>query len=24
MDALGLLAAPPRPGEVIDRDYTST
>ncbi len=24
MDALGLLAAAPRPGEVVDRDYTST
>lgn len=24
MDALGLLLAPPRPGEVIERDYTST
>ena len=23
MDALGLLAAPPRPGEVVDRDYTT-
>jgi hypothetical protein len=24
MDALGLLVADPRPGEVIERDYTST
>jgi hypothetical protein len=24
MDALGLLLADPRPGEVIERDYTST
>ena len=24
MDALGLLVAAPRPGEVIERDYTST
>jgi hypothetical protein len=24
MDALGLLVAEPRPGEVIERDYTST
>jgi hypothetical protein len=24
MDALGLLLAEPRPGEVIERDYTST
>ncbi len=24
MDALGLLAAAPRPGEVVDRDYTGT
>ena len=23
-DALGLLAADPRPGEVVERDYTST
>jgi hypothetical protein len=24
MDALGLLLAEPRPGEVVERDYTST
>jgi hypothetical protein len=24
MDALGLLVGEPRPGEVVDRDYTST
>jgi hypothetical protein len=24
MDALGLLVGPPRPGEVVERDYTST
>ncbi len=24
MDALGLLAGPARPGEVVERDYTST
>jgi hypothetical protein len=24
MDALGLLLAAPRPGEVVDRDYTGT
>jgi hypothetical protein len=24
MDALGLLLGPPRPGEVVEKDYTST
>jgi hypothetical protein len=24
MDALGLLVGPPRPGEVVEKDYTST